>query len=292
MKEITLNAAALKKLFAIWNLPLPDSRLVLFGLRGCRPLSPAKSWAFTVKVKSAPLDYRHLRCTVGIWDQKSSRIFIALGSTVPHQDYVLAASRKKGSMKGRGTNQMEPGLYSDLRKGEHLQGKPRGHSALRQTGYRFYRRSHHAPPITRRDPLYFSNPHDNLHCSWNLDGESPGFRSSGCLVIAGLPHCPRIPESTPNLGDWKTFHELLYGVSQKNFPFLLLPATEAGRVLKSPRNPPRLCFGSRGEAVKQLQEKLRRKKLYPGTVNGIMDPATYRAWNRAGLAGYGKLMPG
>ena len=292
MKEITLDSAALEKLFTLWNLPLPDSRLVLFGLRGCRPIAPAKNWVFTAKVKPALLDYRHLRCTLGIWDRKNKRIFTALGSTVPHQDNVLTASRKKGAMKGRGTNQMEPGYYLDLHKGEHLQGKPMGHAALRQTGYRFYRRSHHAPPYKLRDPLFFGNPYDNLHCSWNLDGESPGFRSSGCLVIAGLPHCPRIQDSSPNLGAWKIFHDLIYSVPQKNFPFLLLPAAEAGKVLNNARTLSRLCFGSRGKTVKRLQENLRKEGFYAGSAHGILDPATYRAWNRAGLSGYGKLMRG
>ena len=195
-------------------------------------------------------------------------------------------------MKGRGTNQLETGFYDDLHKGEHLQGKPMGHAALRQTGYRFYRRSHHAPPYTSRDPLFFGNPYDNLHCAWNLDPAAPGYRSAGCLVIAGWPHSPRLDKNATsitkvndnaNQGPWKTFHDLLYGISQKTFPLLLLPAQEVAAALEAKREPSRLVYGSRGPAVKKLQERLAAKGLYRGPINGRLGVAVYRAWNAAGL---------
>ncbi len=147
-----INDKAMRQLFESWNLPLPHQELVLFGLRGSRLLGKPKGLASSLRLEKVPLDYRHLRCTLGIWDQKTGRVFAAPGSTVPHRDNVLKAAARKGKMKGRGTNQIEPGLYTDLHKGEHLQGKLMGHAALRQTAYRFYRRSHHAPPYTKRDP--------------------------------------------------------------------------------------------------------------------------------------------
>ncbi len=272
--DFEINGKALRRLFQIWSLPLPKEDLVLFGFRGGVPLKPVKGWASSAKLKPVEPDYEHLRCALGIWNQKTDRIFVALGSTVPHRENVLKAAARKGTMKGRGTNQLEPGFYGDLRKGEHLQGKLMGHEALRQTGYRFYRRSRHAPPYTRRDPLYFGNPYDNLHCAWNLDGIQPGFRSSGCLVIAGEPRCPRLAGSGPNRGDWKAFHDLIYASRQGAFPLLLLPASDARTALTERSVKPRLCYGSRGENVRKLQESLRRKKLYAGRRDGKLGVAT------------------
>jgi len=287
--DFEINGNTLRRLFRIWNVPLPKEELVLFGLRGSIPLKPAKGAALSARLKLVKPDYQHLRCTLGVWNQKTDKVFAARGSTVPHRDNVLKAAARKGVMKGRGTNQVEPGFYQDLRKGEHLQGKPMGHAALRQTGYRFYRRSHHAPPYTHRDPLYFGNPYDNLHSSWNLNGSQAGFRSSGCLVVAGLPECPRLPDPGINRGAWKTFHDLIYASLQKGFPLLLLPASEARAALTEKSAKTRLCYGSQGESVRDLQGWLRQKRLYAGPRDGKLGVAVYRAWNRAGLAGYGNL---
>ena len=284
--KMNLDGSALRRIFETWNVPIPHAENILFALRGAIPLKKTKDWSHSVELECVKPDYRHLRCTLGIWNQKTDKVFAAWGSTVPHRKNVLDAAARKGPMKGRGTNQLEPGYYTDLRKGEHLQGKPMGHAALRQTGYRFYRRSHHAPPYTTGDPLYFGNPYDNLHCAWNLDEQAATFRSSGCMVVAGWPHCPRLPDSDGNQGAWKIFHDLLYAVPQKGFPLLLLPAQAVLKALgENPINS-RLCYGSQGETVKTLQRTLSRKKFYSGPCDGKLGVSTYRAWNRAGLTGY------
>jgi hypothetical protein len=295
--KFTLDAAALERIFALWNVPAPlvDKKgMVLFALRGARPVEPQRAapgkksgWARSVSLEIVTPDFIHMRCTLGIWDRKTGRIFAAPGSTVPQRDNVLKAAARRGVMKGRGTNQLEPGFYTDLTKGEHLQGKPAGHAALRQTGFRFYRRAHHKPPYTARDPLYFGNPYDNLHCAWNPDPGTAGFRSSGCLVVAGWPHSPRLPDAKPgankNSGAWKIFHDLIYAAPQKSFPLLLLPAKEVAQALAKKNPAPQLVYGSEGDAVKVLQKKLAAKGLYKGGVNGKLGVGTYRAWNAAGL---------
>ncbi len=270
---------ALRKVYEIWHLPLPEQPLSLFALRGGKLVRSRNSWSSQLEIKTVNLDYRHMRCTFGIWDQRTDRIFAAPGSSVPYIDNVLKAAHRQGIRKGRGTNQMEPGFYQDLSKGEHLQGKPMGHAALRQTGYRFYRRCHHAPPYTRKDPLFYGNPYDNLHCAWNLNVEEPGFRSSGCLVVSGWPHCPRLLESKPNQGGWKMFHDYLYQSPQTNFSLLLLPALEIGVSLSRKKSPTRFCFGSQGPKVEELQRQLIRGGKLLSKPNGILGPSTYRAWN-------------
>jgi len=294
--RLTLDSAALERVFSAWSVPVPSGGLVLFALRGATPVKTMRGWTRSVSLTLTPVDHIHMRCTIGIWDRARGRVFAATGSTVPHHTNVLKAAARAGVMKGRGTNQLEPGYYTDLTKGEHLQGKPQGHAALRQTGYRFYRRAHLAgnkagqnlPLYTNRDPLYFGNPYDNLHCAWNPEPKAEGFRSAGCVVVSGWPHSPRLPDAQPNQGAWKIFHDLIYAAPQTSFPFLLLPGEEVAEALSSPptRNPSkgtstgtaRLVYGSEGEAVKALQKTLAKKGLYHGAISGRMGVATYRAW--------------
>ena len=283
--KLKLDSAALRNIFEAHSIPLPLSGQVLFALRGALPTGASTSsttgrgWSKSVELALVEPDFIHMRCTLGIWDLDTGKLFAAPGSTVPHLDNVLKAAARKGVMQGRGTNQLEPGFYADLTKGEHLQGKPAGHAALRQTGFRFYRRARvfkkGAPPYTKNSPLYFGNPYDNLHCAWNKNPQSAGFRSAGCLVVAGWPHSPRLEEAEPNQGPWKTFHDFLYAGAQKSFPLLLLPAKDA---LASG-----LLYGSEGPAVEKLQRRLAAKGHYKGRITGKLGVSTYRAWNGAGL---------
>lgn len=278
----TLNVtpASLERLFAAYGLPLPADGLVLFALRGCLPDGKARDWSRSIRLRKVPVDHVHMRCTLGIWDRRGGRVYAAPGSTVPHKDNVLKAAARKGRLKGRGTNQLEPGYYTDLTKGEHLQGKRNGHQALRQTAFRLYRRSRNGVPYTASAPLYFGNPYDNLHCGWNLDGKAAGFSSAGCIVVAGMPHCPRREDAPADRGPWKGFHDRLYAADQKSFPILLLPAAEAWPRLQGELASASLAYGSEGEAVKALQRKLSAVGSYLGRITGKLDARTYRAWKR------------
>jgi hypothetical protein len=280
----TLSHENLERLFSAFRIRPEAEGLILFGLRGCVPVRSQSGWTTTLQVRVAPLDYVHMRCTLGIWDRRGKRLFAAPGSTVPHKDNVEKAAARKGRAKGRGTNQLEPGFYTDLTKGEHLQGKRNGHEALRQTEYRFYRRSRTGVPYAASAPLYYGNPYDNLHCGWNPDGKGPGFSSAGCMVVAGMPHCPRREDQTRNLGPWKIFHDLLYAADQKSFPLLLVAGKEAAEALSFARAGAKaasiLVFGSQGEEVKALQKRLAARGSYRGRMHGILDARTYRAWKQ------------
>lgn len=277
---LEVTPASLERLFVAYGLPVPGTGLVLFAFRGCLPVAVPAGWTRAIRLRPAAVDHIHMRCTLGIWDRDAGRLFAAPGSTVPHKDNVLKAAARKGRLKGRGANQLEPGYYTDLTKGEHLQGKRNGHQALRQTAYRFYRRSRTGVPYTASAPLFYGNPYDNLHCGWNLDGASAGFSSAGCMVVAGLPHCPRREDAPADRGPWKGFHDRLYAAPQKTFPLFLLPAAEARDALRVGAPGTRLAFGSEGEAVKALQRKLAAGGGYRGRVTGRLDARTYRAWKR------------
>lgn len=281
----TLDDASLRRIFEAWSVPVPKSGYVLFGLRGALPRRVGTGWSRAAELEAAPVDHLHMRCTLGIWDPARRRLFAAPGSTVPHRENVDKAALRGG----RGANQLEPGCYADLTKGEHLQGKPNGHQALRQTANRFYRRAPGGLPYSARSPLYYGNPYDNLHCGWNMETAVPGFRSAGCLVVAGTPRCPRHEKPQPDRGPWKAFHDLLYAARQRSFPILLLPAGDVMELLAEKpgaaggKPAARLVFGSRGEAVKRLQGKLAALGFYKGRPDGDLGPRTYRAWNASGF---------
>jgi hypothetical protein len=282
-----LSHESLTRLFAAFHIHPEGDGLVLFGLRGCLPVSTSKGWSKSIKVNAADVDHIHMRCTLGIWDRRARRVFAAPGSTVPHKENVDKAAARIGRAKGRGTNQLEPGFFSDLTKGEHLQGKRNGHEALRQTAYRFYRRSRTGVPYRDSSPLFYGNPYDNLHCGWNVDGKSAGFSSAGCMVVAGMPHCPRREDQTRNLGPWSVFHDLIYAADQKSFPLLLAPGKQALTALADGKRPAgsgnasMLLFGSEGDEVKALQRRLIARGVYRGKISGRLDARTYRAWKQA-----------
>lgn len=285
VSSAVLSHESLTRLFAAFHVHPEGDGYVLFGLRGCLPAEVPEGWSAAIKVKAVEVDHIHMRCTLGIWDRRARRVFAAPGSTVPHKDNVDKAAARKGRAKGRGTNQLEPGYFTDLTKGEHLQGKRNGHQALRQTAYRFYRRSRTGIPYRESSPLFYGNPYDNLHCGWNLDGRPAGFSSAGCMVVAGMPHCPRREDQTLNLGPWSVFHDLIYAADQKTFPLLLVPAQAAlpalsANTLRKGGDASTLVFGSEGDEVKALQKRLAARGAYRGPVSGRLDARTYRAWKQ------------
>ncbi|MBF0431803.1 MAG: hypothetical protein HQK83_11020 [Fibrobacteria bacterium] len=277
--DYLLKHKTLLQIFKRLGLKHPSQRLIIFAFRSFVPKGVCKAWQAQCSIKPAKLNYTHMRCTVGIWDQERGRIFIAPGSTVPHKTQAESSALKNG----KGANQLEPGFYQDYQKGFHLEGSARGHQALRQTKPQFIRRTEIGIPYTTHDRLLFSNPHDNLHCAWNLSPDTPGFSSAGCIVVAGQPHLPSEASSGPNRGHWKTFHEYLYQTKQNRFDLLLLDAPLLKGLLIQNAHRPLVCYGSKGKAVKEIQKKLIALECYSGPVNSHMDTRCYRAWNTSGF---------
>jgi hypothetical protein len=238
------------------------------------PLRLSNSWTRSIELTKVKLDYKHMRCTLGIWEPAKRRIYAAPGSTVPRIDQV----RKSTLRQGRGCNQLEPGYYTDYVKGEHFKGKELGHQALRQSSPRFIRRTVRGVPYGKADRLLFSNPYDNLHCSWNPEVNKPGFNSAGCLVVAGRPYCKRLQSPESNQGPWKVFHRIIYRAVQRKFGILLLEANQVIEAISAVEKT-FLCYGSKGSEVNDLQRKLRARKIYKGGLTGSLDARTYKAWS-------------
>jgi hypothetical protein len=287
---LCLTSDILDRLFVNWGLDWirqeqPDSHILL-AIRGSkRASSPdncgthfSRKNLFTKKVflESAKLDYQHMKCMLGMWKPQEQTLWLGIGSTVPHKKWVDKAIKQEG----KGCNQLEPGFYTDLTKGEHLQGKPRGHMALRQTAYRCIRRTARGIPYNKQDPLFYSNPYDNFHCAGNPHPEKAGYDSAGCLVLAGTAYRSRLPkeEQVENTGPWAFFHDAVYDASlqQEQFPMLVMEYSTLEKWYQSPDDIESLCFGSRGERVLTLQKKLKQEGLYKGKLDGLLGARTYR----------------
>ncbi len=276
----TLTHKHLLRLFDLWHLLLPNQGYVLFAFRGLTPVSPSPNWKKCWRLTPKKVDYIHMHCSIGIWNTVSQSIYIAPGSTVPHKSQVELAVAKGG----KGANQLEPGFYNDYKKGIHGEAAENGHQALRQSSNRFIRRTVRGIPYTNNDPLFFSNPYDNLHCGWQMDPSKKNYSSAGCIVVAGHAFAPKQPDPKPNAGFWKIIHNILYSTSQRRYAFLLLDASQIRRSFK--RNPKGrfFCYGSSGPEVQRLQSFLKSEGIYKGGLSGQLDARTYKAWNQTGFA--------
>jgi hypothetical protein len=70
-RNFVISSDTLLKIFQAWSIPLPQSGLVLFALRGALPAEEIQGWTQSVQARLAPLDYERLRCTLGIWDVRA-----------------------------------------------------------------------------------------------------------------------------------------------------------------------------------------------------------------------------
>lgn|GEM_PF-1957323 len=254
----------------------------ILALRGCVQIQAATlSRVKKVDLRKVNVDYKTQRCTFILWKYTSAFFYVFPGSTVPYIQEV----KKAALLGGKGANRLEPGFYTDLTLGIHQEGKPRGHVALRQTARRPIRRSKGKPFYNQKDPLYFSNPYDNLHASWNSQPHTAGYASAGCLVISGIPNCPLHSQSKAQ-GPWKKFIELFLKANQKKAKLLLIPAafcakSDVGNLTES--FPQKLIYGQVGPKIAAWQKQLKAQGLYKGKINGQLTSSTYKIACQQGL---------
>ena len=263
-------------LFGLWKLnqfAVPDDRWVFFGLRGCLPIDDQDhAFAREQQLELVEPDHVHPRCTLGQWAPgKGFAVFP--GSTVPHHRHVKSSVARGG----RGTNQLLTGCYKDYRKGVHKHGKPTGHQAFRQDNKLPVRRTADDVDYDEDDRVEYGLPFDNLHAGWCMGVDSERFASAGCQVLVGFPKCSK-RDNKPDTGPWKVFKEGAYGIDQDSFFYVLLNGRDARRVAIA-RNAlaPRLRFGSKGDLVRAVQEKLRAKGFYEGDIDGDFGARSLRA---------------
>ena len=267
-----IDSDLLRKLCENNSFQVNDNELIFFGLRGLLPVDESNfDFEETHFVHLNEIDYRHPRCTFVQWIWKENKLAIFPGSTVPHKKYIQKSLKKNGE----GTNQLMTGHYNNYKKGIHKAGSQTGHSAFRQINALPIRRTSDDEDYDELDQVEFTRPFDNIHAAWCTGINADRFASAGCQVIVGFPKCER-RDGLDNSGAWKAFHKNAYSISQHVFSYVLLNGRDALKVATGQAGTKgyRLRYGSEGQKVGVLQNKLQEKNFYEGDTDNQFGPRT------------------
>ena len=224
-------------LIALWKrsqFPIDGRGIIVFGLRGCRPVDVSGTdFLPQQELVMKTVNYKTMNCTIGQW-RPGAGIALFPGSTVPFGTAVESAL----SHGGMGVNQLGRGRYVNYVAGWHKRAEgSNGHWALLQEC-----------PITLQrtiDNEKFDNldrweagqiAGDNIHCAFNM-GQDTGipdtrFSSAGCQTIAGMV---RKGVRGSEVGPWKRFiapFKANLG-SQKSAEYVLLDAEEVQAAIRT-----------------------------------------------------------
>jgi Putative peptidoglycan binding domain len=263
MAIITFSSDNLRKLLRVNSYPYSETNMMVFGIRGASIIDEdATSFKHEHWIKEAILNYENPRCIIGIWQPIENKIALFSASTVPNISFI-----KKQVLRKTKANCMMSGYYSFYEKGFHNPSEMGRHQALRLATNIFLRRSLDDFTFTNTDTVEVGNPQDNIHAAY-CDSIRGNYSSAGCQVIMGQPKCKRRNQK-PNSGHWKIFHDFIYANSQTNFDYALFRFVDAEAVANAGNNPmqARLRFGSRGNLVKNLQDKLKAKGYFGTNAN-------------------------
>ncbi len=284
MTTFSITHKLLSSLFELNQFQIPADCTILFvGLRGCVPADTSdNAFKAQVDVSLREIDYKNLRCTLLQWNVADQTIAAFAGSTVPSYNNIIGFRKKPP----RNSNCITPGFYKSYRKGKHRPANTRNwHDAFRQDGQPLaIRRTYDNTVYDNFDEITTSTGcDDNIHAAWTLDEDSGYFSSAGCQVIMGIPFCDSTRASqNDNRGPWKVFKENGYSAQQPLFPYALLNASEAYKVaINSGKELNlRLKYGSSGDWVKAIQEKLIALNFLSGTADGDYGTNTFNAVKR------------
>jgi hypothetical protein len=236
--------------------PIPEDRMVFFGLRGCLPVDPEDhEFREARRLKLADVNYRNPRCTLGQWDPANEALAIYPGSTCPNEQLV-ANAKDDG---GEGANQLLTGYYEFV-KGVHRANAGSGHQAFRQEQTRVVLRNADDMDFDFQDTADEGMQADNLHCGFSA-GVNSGYSSAGCQVVVGFPN--RNDQRAVESGPWAVFRKTAYDLDQDRFRYVLLNGSEIETMAADPAlaRAALVRFGSEGETVRSVQTKLRELDL-------------------------------
>lgn len=279
-----LNEQTMFRLLAGRAYPRPgQGDVLIFGLRSYSPADLGGSEVQeSVEVIQSQLDYRTVRCTLGLW-KVGTGIAVFPGSTVPKGSSVAAHSLDPWGK----VNQMVPGCYRSYKLGTH--GGLPAHRALRQVREVVIRRSDDGDSAFElTDPIYVDSVgyseggtsfasgglvSDNIHCGRYYDGDNlipeTRYSSVGCQVVAGHTDGSAASEAGP----WRKFIRRLYNdddFRQDNYTYLLFSKEEVESALSDSWSSRRLelAYGSYHEEAKRIQKALREAGFYTGDIDG------------------------
>lgn len=244
-----------------------DATLVLFALRACAVVDPARIGTplDAVELSVVELDHLRPRCVLGVWHRIDNRIAVFSGSTVPNR-HALAlqasafARAEAGGPVWRIANILPTGRH-DFTVGSHGGWQP---AALRSAGL-------NGVPIIQ--PALRSSTGrlnwqdltldagavlDNIHPAVTpVDAHGAAFSSEGCMTLAERVPPLRWSARPP---DWKTFAfmaEMRQRPVGERRIYSLALLTGADAWLAAWGSPaPRLRYGSRGPGVANLGQAM------------------------------------
>src|SRR5262245_57166634 len=83
--KFSINDDVLRDMFKLGSYVVPESELVFFALRGAQPIEFGGSdFRNSHELLVTPIDYRHMRCTIGQWQTDTGKLAVFVGSSVPH----------------------------------------------------------------------------------------------------------------------------------------------------------------------------------------------------------------
>jgi len=229
-------------------------------------------------LRQAEIDYRRLRCTVGMVNRTEGLLMACPGSTVPHLKAVKAALARYGA----GANRLVPGLLRFAKGAHPAAGGDGSHFAFTQAQPFPHSRTLEDLDFDDDDVIVTGFPGDNLHSAYvdSVGSDFPAnFESAGCIVVAGFPKRIGRP-ATRDLGCWPRFRDAAYASGQMQFAFLLSTGPEAEAVATAEVGtvPCALRFGSEGPLVERMQQALVLQGLLePTEVNGRFRARTLSA---------------
>ncbi|WP_299296230.1 peptidoglycan-binding protein [uncultured Tateyamaria sp.] len=269
-------------LIGLWRrslFPIDDSRITVFGLRGCRPVDfSGTALAAGHEIVLTPVDYQVMKCTLGHW-HPGKGLALFPGSTVPYGAVVAS----KRANNGVGVNQMGRGRYSRYVGGWHKRSEgPNGHWALRQECAITIQRTGDDTDFDLNDRWEVGRiAGDNIHCAFHMgvDGNPADakFSSAGCQTVAGTlrkgvrgselgPYKDFIAPFTDALGTQKETQYVLFGAEEAQ---MMIRTHCAGKTVL-------LRFGSFGPLVEDLQRALNLQGAHL-KVDGDFGPGTFVA---------------
>jgi len=258
---------------------------LIVSLRGCQ-IADGTAMAedsLSVQVRAISPDHEHFRCLIGVFDTGTGRISLYPGSTVPRRTGMLGyyervnfgADRRLCNMLPTGLYEYCVGTHYSVKSGPveyvlRLGDGPEPANASTATVLR----SQNDLVYGTADVWDKTTPGDNIHPAFS----TASFSSLGCLTVRGNQEHNR--PYTDSSGEWVAFRRKA-GFDGKNrgvrFDNLLLTGHECASLAaalaegKSLEALTCLRHGSRGDAVRRLQEQL------GVTVDGAFGAGTRKA---------------
>ena len=292
--KFSIDDDVLRGMFKLGSFIVPENELVFFALRGAQPLEFGGSdFRNAHELLVTPIDYRHMRCTVGQWQTGTGKLAVFVGSSVPHVTAVAAQL----SDNGNGVNRLASGYFGKVPglpdhryfKGNH--GTDR-HLAFRNESKLPVWRTSDDTDYEGDDRLEFEVVYDNLHCSRQINETASYYSSYGCVVVAGKEGDSGATSITTELGPWKKFLNNAYRLDQFRFTLAVFEENEALRTaeLGYAKRAPTVRFGSRGLLVERLQAGLAGKGYDIGSPapDGLFGGHTAKALRQFQLDVFGK----